>query len=506
MSLIRPPSSANQRSCGPSGSPVSNRIALSWCEKALAPPSRAEHQHGVRAGRSAEALCPHRILREFGGTARQRAEFPGDDAGDVARAYLLIEELPRHGRHFGPGASQGGHIARLIDVVAEFDRRAGPQPQQVASRDRADDPAVFRDRCKVPDAPRAHAPDRAIDKGILRHGNDRSRRDLAHRRVESRRACFADGAQEVPFRHDSRAGCELAGLADKGGGNAPLHEQSDDVAKHRVGPGEDGRLTHEVAHPVAIREAVEPLLGLLAFRFSRCGYRLGPAGAMVLLENCGQAAAGLLRLRERADADVPQAGHQLEEDLRGERRVGERPVALAHLRAEPGRERLEGVVPESRLDELREEPGVETRPARSRAPGAGAFPLQHGEVEPDRVPDDDARADEALEIGPDLAKRRLCDDIRIRDAMDRRGGRGDRHARRDEALERRPALDGAVVDAQSRDFDEPRVARVEAGGLCIESHRIDGEERCDAGRRGHRSPDRVALCDADPRVSSTRLR
>jgi hypothetical protein len=131
---------------------------------------------------------------------------------------------------------------------------------------------------------------------------------------------------------------------------------------------------------------------------------------------------------------------------------------------------------------LREKPRIETRPCRSRAPGPGAFTLQDGKVEPDRVTDDKARADEALEIGPDLTERRLCDDICVRDAMDGGGGRGDRRPRRDQALERRRALDGPAVDALSRDFDDPRAARVEAGGLRIESHRIDGEERCGARR------------------------
>jgi hypothetical protein len=100
-------------------------------EKALAAAGRAEHEEHVGAGWPLPVRSQLR-LRELAGAAGQRAELARDHPGDVARAHLLVEKARGHGRQLGPGAGERGEVRRLVEVVAERDRRVRAQPQKVS--------------------------------------------------------------------------------------------------------------------------------------------------------------------------------------------------------------------------------------------------------------------------------------------------------------------------------------------------------------------------------------
>ena len=61
-------------------------------------------------------------------------------------------------RQLGPGGGERVNILGLIDLVAERNRLARPQPQQIARRQRADDAARFVDRAEMADLSRLMRP------------------------------------------------------------------------------------------------------------------------------------------------------------------------------------------------------------------------------------------------------------------------------------------------------------------------------------------------------------
>ena len=79
---------------------------------------------------------------------------------------------------------------------------------------------------------------------------------------------------------------------------------------------------------------------------------------------------------------------------------------------------LERVAAEMRLGHFRQQAGVERARARPGEPGPFAFALEHGEIEAERVPDQDRAGHGGGEFRPDGGKTRRRGHHRIVDLMD----------------------------------------------------------------------------------------
>ena len=158
-------------------------------------------------------------------------------------------------------------------------------------------------------------------------------------------------------------------------------------------------------------------------------------------------------------------GSSAEEDVRAGERVAERRMAVGDLDAEPGGEAVERVAGEIGLGDLGEQPGVERARPPPRQAGALAFALDHGEVEADRVADDDGVAGEGA-VAPARPRRnrarrrpsrRRCRGCAVDGMRDRLAGRT---SRRNEVSASRPATmrTPAISTIQARLGSRPVVS------------------------------------------------
>ena len=123
--------------------------------------------------------------------------------------------------------------------------------------------------------------------------------------------------------------------------------------------------------------------------------------------------------------------------------------------------------------------------AQSEA-GASAFPLEHGEIEAERVADHHAAVDEGRELWPYFRKWRGTGHRGVVDAVDagRRGGY--RTGRPDPASQRGGGFEPSADEPYGSDLDQRCPARIEARGLGIDRHRVEGDERRGATLLPHR--------------------
>ena len=156
----------------------------------------------------------HARFGNDGGPARQRAELARNHRGDVAHRNAFRQKRGHDLRQLGPGGAEVVRIVRLIDLVAERNRLADPQPQQVARRQRADDVAGLVNHAEVTDLQPVHAADRAIHECIGRNHSERRAHELPNRHRERRRPVRGEGAQDVALGDDAgvssgKVGCPL---------------------------------------------------------------------------------------------------------------------------------------------------------------------------------------------------------------------------------------------------------------------------------------------------------
>ena len=161
-------------------------------------------------------------------------------------------------------------------------------------------------------------------------------------------------------------------------------------------------------------------------------------------------------------------------------------MASGRLHVQPVGEALERVAGEVGRSDLGEQPDVERARARPCEAGTTAFPLQHGEVEADRVADEDGTAEALGKLAPQLGEGRRVQHGRGVDAVDAGRAVGDRHVRPDQAPIGPSCFEPPAGDRHQRDLDDARLARVEAGRLGVDGQRVESQERRGAACRGHR--------------------
>ena len=238
-----------------------------------------------------------------------------------------------------------------------------------------------------------------------------------------------------------------------------------------------GRRGHDVFDTVPEREAVDA--GERAQL--RIPHPLGcndgmPADLRLLVRLRCERKAGPLRLGQRRDALLRQARNQCGIDRRRGPRVAQRPVALFDPDIQPARYRVERRLPGAEWQQRGELPDAERPVGTPRQRMAVVLRLEHGEVEPDRIADHDARADPARQRGQDLAGRFRRAQVLVGDAVDgRRGGR-DRNAGVDDPVECPACVNGAAAEPDRAHLDDPVARGVEAGRFGVERNRLQGRQ------------------------------
>ena len=405
----------------------------------LAAAAGAEHRDREPTRRLAAAGGAHALFAEHGRLAGQGAEFARHHRGDVAAGQAFLQERSRHMRQLGPGARQRAGVAGVLDLVAERDRLAGAQLEQVARRQRAHDgPGVIGD-AEMADLEAAHAADGAVHECVGRHGGGRLRHEGFDRLREGRFAAFRQGAQEVAFGHDTGVGRRMGVVTAAGvhieRGDLQPHQAGESVAYADAAVDVFGRRTHDVVHLVPIGVAVDAPQGAFGVVAGRRFHGLDPAGAVVLVEDVGERPAGALGLREGADAAFAQPRQQRQEDARAGEGVAAGRVPVGDLDIEPRGEAFQRVAGEIGLGDLGEQAGVETARPLPGEPGAFALAPHHREIEADGVADHDGVACVGAELRPHGGEIGGVGDRHIVEAMDAgRGGR-DRLAGLDQSPE-----------------------------------------------------------------------
>ncbi len=202
-----------------------------------------------------------------------------------------------------------------------------------------------------------------------------------------------------------------------------------------------------------------------------------PAGAMLVVEHAGQREAGLFGLGQGADIALAQLRQQREENLAGDDGVGHRRMAGIDGHAKPARQMLERVAAEMRLGDLRQQPGIERARRRPSEPGAVAFALEHGEIEAERVPDQDRAGNRGRDIRPGSGKVWRRRHGLIVDGMDARRHQRDRLARIHQPAQRRRPVELAGRQRHRADLDDARLARVKPGRLGVDDKGIERDQR-----------------------------
>jgi hypothetical protein len=168
-------------------------------------------------------------------------------------------------------------------------------------------------------------------------------------------------------------------------------------------------------------------------------------------------------------------------------------MAIDQLDPEPRSHAVEGIVGEIWCGYLGQQPGVEGARARPDEAGAFAFPLEHGEIEPQRVPDEHAAVGEGRKLWPHLGERRRTRHRGVIDAVDARRRGGDRNGRAHPSSQRDAGLQPPAGESHGRDLDQPRPTRIEARRLDVDRHRVEGDERRGAAALSHRLLHRLDL-------------
>ena len=199
------PSSANQRSCAPPGSPLRTpaRCPDPWrAGFRRARPSPARPAHKGRAARRGRLL--HALLGDDRGLARQRAELARDHGGDVARADALGEQR----RPRPAAASPRRRRARARPPPGRSRRRARPLRRRAGAADRA--PTARRSRVPASSITprwrifsRLMRADGAIDEGVGRDRRERPAHELLDRQLERVSALDRQRAQHVALGDDA---------------------------------------------------------------------------------------------------------------------------------------------------------------------------------------------------------------------------------------------------------------------------------------------------------------
>ena len=127
-----------------------------------------------------------------------------------------------------------------------------------------------------------------------------------------------------------------------------------------VGSDEFRGRPHHVADTMLIRISVDALFGWAFVARMRRMNGLGPAGAMMLIENIGERAAGPLRLGQGPDAALAQFRHAAHgRCARWSMASPNAECRSRHCNAEPGRQAFERIAGEMRLGDLGEQPRIE---------------------------------------------------------------------------------------------------------------------------------------------------
>ena len=146
------------------------RVVLVHRQQALAAAGRAEHGDAQR-GRAARR-GPLARMRASAITAAWRVSAPSSREITAAMsrpARPSASSAAATCGSFAQARAERMGILGLVDLVAERDRLAGAQPQQVARRQRADDAPGLVDDAEMADLQPAHAADGAIDERVGRH-------------------------------------------------------------------------------------------------------------------------------------------------------------------------------------------------------------------------------------------------------------------------------------------------------------------------------------------------
>ena len=217
---------------------------------------------------------------------RQRAELARDHRRDVARRTPSATSERRHAAA-SPRRGEAVHIVRLVDLVAERDRLAGAQAQQVARGQRADDVAGLVGDAEMADLEPVHAADGAIDEGVGRDHRERLAREAARPASRAHRAPCSASARNTSrsvtmpvsaARQPARVGPSDARTATRSA--RPSFARA--PRQRTFGGDECARRAHDVADAVAIGIAVDAAERALGIEAARGLDRLEPAGAMLL--------------------------------------------------------------------------------------------------------------------------------------------------------------------------------------------------------------------------------
>ena len=470
-------------------------IVLIHGEQALATTGRAEHAQRVRRRRLAMALRQHAAFGQNAGAAGERAEFARNHRRDVARADTFGDQAGGRLRQARPGGGERWHVVGLVDRVAEDRGFLRAQPQQVARGDDAADLAFLVFHAEMAQLEPAHAAERAVEEGGGRQRDQRLAGELRDRAGERAGALFGQGAQHVALGDDggvARAHFVAgAGRGHQQGGNLLARHALQRIAERDVGGDEFRRRAHHVGDAMTVGICIDTREHALRARV-RCCHRVFPAGAVLILEHAGERQTGLLGLGQRADISFAQLGQQREEDPCGGGRVADRGMAVLDRHAEPARQRLDGVAAETGLGHLRQQPGIERARLGPGQAGQFAFAPQHREIEAERVTDQHGAGNLAGDLRPGGGETRRAGHVQIADAMDLRRLVGNGSARIDQPAQRCLLVEPAAAERHHADFDDARLARIEAGGLGVDDHGVERDQRRCIDDGCHRPPGMAA--------------
>ena len=144
-------------------------IVLIQCEQAFATTAGAQDEDGIGNRRRTETVFGEFFFGKLRGATGGSAQFAADHACDIARIDALGEQCFGNCRQMRPGGGQIGDIAGFVDGIAEANRAAGAQSEQISCRQRADQLGVIIDDTEMADFQAIHAADGAIEIDILRH-------------------------------------------------------------------------------------------------------------------------------------------------------------------------------------------------------------------------------------------------------------------------------------------------------------------------------------------------
>ena len=307
----------------------------------------------------------------------------------------------------------------MFDRVVEIDGSGGAKPQQVARRKHADQHAAVVADGEVADFQPIHAADRPISESGGADAYQRSRCEVSDRHVKSPLGVGRYAAQQVTLGNDA---IRLDRLIRR---SALGHEDRADLAlDHEVDdlPCRFGRLHHHwrAAHQAADAMAIGIGINRLKRRSLGSRHRLGPAGAMAGFESVRKGKAGDLGLSKCSDVALAQLRNQRGKDVSGRNRIAQSRMAAGYLQAKPSGDRFQRIVCQIGICYGCKKPDAQRPRLFPGQTGASAFALQYRQVESDRVADEDAVADELLELRPCIREAAGSVNIGIGDAVDER--------------------------------------------------------------------------------------